>query len=81
MPGLLFVLPGALVVLALSAIYAAFGGVPLVAALFAGVQAAVIAMVIEALIRVSRRALKAPRGGAVAIAAFLALFVLPALSR
>lgn len=51
--GGLFVLPGALVVLTLSLIYAAFGQVPLVAALFTGVQAAVIAIVVEALIRVS----------------------------
>ena len=50
--GLLFVLPGAVVVLALSMIYAAFGQVPLVAALFTGVQAAVLAVVIEALLRV-----------------------------
>jgi chromate transporter len=56
--GGLFVLPGALVVLTLSLIYAAFGELPLVAALFTGVQAAVIAIVIEALIRVSKRALK-----------------------
>ena len=74
--GGLFVLPGALVVLALSLVYAAFGQVPLVAALFAGVQAAVIAIVIEALIRVSRRALKSREAHVIAVAAFLGLFVL-----
>ena len=58
MAGLLFVLPGALVVLALSAIYAAFGNLPLVEALFFGVKAAVLVIVIEALLRVARRALK-----------------------
>ena len=74
--GGLFVLPGALVVLALSLVYAAFGQVPLVSALFTGVQAAVIAIVVEALIRVSRRALKSREALLIAIAAFLGLFVL-----
>ena len=73
--GGLFVLPGALVVLALSLVYAAFGQVPLVAALFAGVQAAVIAIVIEALIRVSRRALKSRAELVIAGAAFAGLFL------
>ncbi len=72
--GGLFVLPGALVVLALSALYAGLGDVPLVAALFTGVQAAVVAVVIEALIRVSKRALKTPIHRVIAIAAFVALF-------
>lgn len=74
--GGLFVLPGALVVLCLSLIYAAFGEVPLVAALFTGVQAAVIAIVIEALIRVSKRALKSREAYIIALAAFLGLFAL-----
>lgn len=73
--GGLFVLPGAFVVLALSALYAGFGGVPLIAALFAGVQAAVVAVVIEALLRVSKRALKTPAHRWIALVAFLALFV------
>ncbi len=72
--GGLFVLPGALVVLALSMAYAAYGTVPLVAALFAGVQAAVVAIVIEALLRVSRRALKSRGAMAVAALAFTSLF-------
>jgi len=74
--GGLFVLPGALVVLALSLVYAAFGTVPVVAALFAGVQAAVIAIVVEALIRVSKRALGSSEARIIAIAAFLGLFAL-----
>jgi chromate transporter len=73
--GGLFVIPGALIVLGLSVIYAAFGGVPLVAALFTGVQAAVIAIVIEALIRVSKRALKSREAYVIAGAAFAALFL------
>ncbi len=72
--GGLFVLPGALVVLALSMVYAAYGTLPLVSALFAGVQAAVVAVVIEALLRVSKRALKSRMAYAIAALAFTALF-------
>src|SRR5439155_1262528 len=54
--GLLFVLPGACVVLLLSMLYAAFGQVPLVSALFFGIKAAVLAIVLEA-----RRMLRAAR--------------------
>ena len=56
--GLLFVIPGALVVLALSMLYAAFGKLPLVEALFVGIKAAVLAIVVEALLRIARRSLK-----------------------
>jgi chromate transporter len=76
--GGLFVLPGAAVVLALTLLYAAFGDVPFVMALFTGVQAAVIAVVIEALIRVSKRALKTREAYLIAVAAFLALFLFDA---
>ncbi|MFC3180678.1 chromate efflux transporter [Cypionkella sinensis] len=72
--GGLFVLPGAMVVLALSMIYAAWGTLPLVAALFTGVQAAVLAVVIEALLRVSKRALKSRVQWIIAALAFLGLF-------
>jgi chromate transporter len=72
--GGLFVLPGALVVLVLSMVYAAYGTLPLVAALFAGVQAAVVAIVLEALIRVSKRALKTRAAFVIAGLAFAALF-------
>jgi chromate transporter len=73
--GTLFVLPGALVVLVLSMIYAAFGTVPLVTALLFGVKAAVLVIVIEALLKVARRALKHPSDWLIAAAAFLALYV------
>jgi chromate transporter len=73
--GLLFILPGALVMLALSALYAAFGGVPFVAALFFGLKCAVLVLVVEALLRVARRALRGTLPWALAVAAFLALFV------
>lgn len=74
--GGLFVAPGAVIVLGLAMIYAAFGEVPLVAALFRGVQAAVVVIVFEALLRVARRALRGRAQVAVAILAFLGLFVL-----
>ena len=72
--GLLFVIPGALVVLALSMVYAAFGQVPLIAALFFGVQAAVLAIVLHALQRVAKKALKARWHWVLAVVAFAALF-------
>ncbi len=72
--GLLFVLPGALVVLALSMLYAAFDNLPWVEAIFFGVKAAVLAIVIEALLRVARRALKGTLDWLIAGVAFLALY-------
>ena len=62
--GLLFVLPGAVVVLALSIAYALFGQVPLVEAAFVGIKAAVLVIVIEALMKVAKRTLRPikPRG-------------------
>ncbi len=74
--GGLFVLPGAIVVLALTMIYVEWGQLPVVAALFTGVQAAVLAVVIEALLRVSKRALKARKHWIIAISAFCGLFFL-----
>lgn len=74
--GGLFVLPGAAVVLTLAALYAAYGHLPLIAALFLGVKAAVVAIVVEALVRVSRRALTGGRERLIALAAFTAIFVL-----
>ena len=72
--GLLFVIPGAIVVLALSMIYVAFGNVPLVEALFLGVKAAVLVIVIEALLRVAKRALKTQAHWMIAALAFIAIF-------
>lgn len=72
--GVLFVAPGAAIILALAAVYAAAGDVPLVRAVFAGVQAAVVMIVIEALVRVARRALRRPAHQVVAAVSFLALF-------
>ena len=72
--GLLFVLPGALVVLALSVAYAFYGQVPAVEAAFVGVKAAVLVIVIEALIRVARRALRGSYDVAISAASFVAIF-------
>ena len=73
--GLLFVLPGALVVFVLSWIYAAHGSAPLVAGAFYGVRAAVLAFVVEAMIRISKRALKDRADLLTALAAFIALTI------
>ncbi|RXT57202.1 chromate transporter [Bosea sp. Tri-44] len=76
--GLLFILPGALVMWGLSLLYVLYRQVPLVDAIFFGVKAAVLAVVIEAGLRISKRALKNRAMVAIAIAAFLALFLLKA---
>ena len=74
--GTLFVLPGLLAIMALSWLYAAFGKVGLVAALFFGLKAAVLAIVLEAVLRIGRRALRNGVMVALAAAAFVAIFVL-----
>lgn len=72
--GLLFVLPGFLSILGLSILYAVFGDVPAVAALFFGLKAAVLAVVVEALLRIGKRALKSRFLVAVAGLGFVAIF-------
>jgi chromate transporter len=72
--GLLFVLPGACLILALSILYALVGNVPLVQALFWGVKAAVVAIVFEALLKISKKALKRKLDWILAALAFVALF-------
>ena len=74
--GLLFVLPGAAVVLALSMIYAAFGKVPMVEAIFFGIKAAVLVIVVEALLRIAKRAMKGPVNWGLAGISFVAIFLL-----
>ena len=73
--GVLFVLPGLLALLALSAVYVGFGETAIVTALFAGLAPAVLAIVTEAVIKVARRALHHRALVALALAAFLALAV------
>ncbi len=74
--GLLFVIPGAFVVLALAMIYATYGNVPFVEAVFLGIKAAVFIIVIEALLRISRRALKQFEYWLIAALSFVAIFFL-----
>lgn len=73
--GLLFVIPGAVVMLGLSILYAYAANLAPVAALFLGIKAAVLAIVVQALIRVARRAIAGPLEYGVAVAAFVALFL------
>jgi chromate transporter len=73
--GLLFILPGAIVMLVLALGYAAFGRIPIAEALFLGVKAAVLAIILQALMRITKRALNSPRDWMMAAAAFLAMFV------
>lgn len=72
--GLLFVIPGALVILALSMLYAFAADLDWFAALFLGVKAAVLAIVVQALIRIGGRALNTRFKQCVAAAAFVTLF-------
>ncbi len=74
MAGLLFILPGIICIMALSYIYAAYGNVGFVAALFFGLKAAVLAIVIEAVVRVGKRALRNRVMVGIAAAAFVAIF-------
>ena len=74
--GILFVLPGAIVILALSILYAGFHELTIVQAIFFGIKAAVLAVVIEAVLRVGRRALRNRVMYGLAAAAFVAIFFL-----
>jgi chromate transporter len=72
--GTLFVLPSMFILLALSVIYVRFGSLAWIAAMFNGLKPIVIALVMVALERVARRAVRGPIQGAVAVAAFAAMF-------
>jgi chromate transporter len=74
--GLLFILPGAAAMMLLSLVYAFWGDVPLIGAVFYGVKAAVLAIVLQALVRIAGRALRGAAAWAVAGAAFVAIFAL-----
>jgi len=73
--GGLFVLPGLVSLGVLSWLYAAYGQIGLVASLFFGLKAAVLAIVLEAVVRIGKRALKGPVLVAIAAAAFVSIFV------
>ncbi len=72
--GILFVLPGCAAILGLSVVYAGFGQLPAVAALFFGLKAAVLAVVVEAVLRIGKRALKSRLLVVLAALAFVAIF-------
>jgi chromate transporter len=74
--GGLFILPGAVAIMALSVVYAAYGDVGVVAALFFGLKAAVLAIVLEAVVRIGKRALKNRVMIGLAAAAFVGIFFL-----
>jgi len=74
MAGGLFIMPGVAAIMVLSYIYAAFGNVGFVAALFFGLKAAVLAIVIQAVFRVGKRALKNRLMQGIATAAFVAIY-------
>jgi chromate transporter len=74
--GILFVLPGFLSILALSYIYAAYGSIGVISGLFFGLKAAVLAVVVQAVIRIGSRALKNRAMVAIAAVAFVAIFIL-----
>ncbi|MGC1496071.1 MAG: chromate efflux transporter [Sulfitobacter sp.] len=73
--GLLFVVPGALVIAVLALGYAYFGQLPLVQAAFLGIKAAVIVVVFQALRKVAGKALHGTQGWVLAVLSFIALFV------
>src|SRR5437588_216252 len=72
--GGLFIVPGIVSIMALSYVYAGWGRVPVIQALFFGLKAAVLAIVLEAVVRIGRRALRNPPMVALAAAAFVGIF-------
>jgi chromate transporter len=73
--GLAFIVPGAALMIGLAWLAAAKGDVPLMAAVFAGVQPVVIALVLGAMLKIGKRALKTPAHWALAAAAFAGLYI------
>jgi chromate transporter len=74
--GLLFVIPGATMIFLLALIYALYGDIAFVDALFLGIKAAVIVIVVEALVKVSKRALRLKEHWVIAGLAFVGIFFL-----
>src|SRR6516225_2426787 len=74
MAGGLFIVPGIICIMALSYVYALWGQVPVINALLFGLKAAVLAIVVEALIRIGKRALKSRGLVALAAGAFVGIF-------
>jgi chromate transporter len=74
MAGGLFVVPGIVAIMVLSYVYAAYGNVPVIVALFLGLKAAVLAIVLEAVVRIGKRSLKNNVMVGLAAAAFIGIF-------
>jgi chromate transporter len=74
MAGGLFIVPGIISIMALSIVYAEWGDVGIVSAAFFGLTAAVLAIVVEAVVRIGKRSLKTPIMRAMAAMAFVAIF-------
>ena len=74
--GGLFILPGIVAIMALSYVYALWGDVPVLTALFFGLKAAVLVIVVEALLRIGKRALKTRMLMGIAAVSFIAIFFL-----
>lgn len=74
--GVFFVLPSIFVLLLLSYIYAAYGQLPVVAGALAGVKPVVVAVVIEAIVRIGRRALKRPEHFVITALGFILIYFL-----
>lgn len=72
--GLLFVLPSMAILLGLSAVYVTFGALPVVAAVFAGLKPAVVAIIVVALIKIGKRSLSGTFHYLVAVASFVLIF-------
>jgi chromate transporter len=73
--GVLFVLPGAFVITALAVIYNYFGTVPLVESAFLGIKAAVVIIVVQALLKLSQKALQSRFDYGLAVLAFVSIFL------
>ena len=74
--GGLFVLPGFLAIMAFSIVYALWGYHPLLAGLFLGLKAAVVALIVQAILRIGRRALRSGLAISIAVLAFVSIFLL-----
>lgn len=74
--GLLFVLPGAFIILLLAAAYSAFGDLPVFSAFFIGITATIVVIVIQALARIASKALVSPSYYVIAMLAFVGIFFL-----
>jgi chromate transporter len=74
--GAFFVIPSIFILLGLTYIYAAYGNVPAVAGVLAGFKPVVVAIVVEAILKIGGRAVKTPAHLVIAAAAFIAIYFL-----